>query len=91
MALVVAAGVAATEPARAADDEIIILLDRIHRLDDLSRALWPDWKVSETPLLLYDHDGSCYMLDHPDPPDAFERDRTRRPYRRACRTIAPRM
>lgn len=83
MAFVVAAGVAATEPARAADDETIILLDRIHRLDDLSRALWPDWKVSETPLLLYDHDGSCYMLDHPDPPDAFEHARTRRPYRRS--------
>lgn len=74
---------AAPAPARAADDEVVIRLDTIHRLDDLSRVLWPDWRVSDTPVLLYDHDGACYMLGHPDPPEAFERHHTRRPHRRS--------
>ena len=69
-------------PAGAADEESVIRLDRIRRLDDLSRALWPDWKISDAPVVLYDGAGQCYLLNHPDPPGAFERARTGRPYRR---------
>ncbi len=80
LALVVSGG-----PARApgiAVDEAVIRLDRIRRLDELSRSFWPDWEISDTAFILYDPQGSCYLLNHPDPPADFERRSTRSPYRR---------
>jgi hypothetical protein len=71
-------------PARAVvPEDTVIRLDRICRLDRLSRALWPGWKISDTAVILYDSQGSCCLLNHPDPPDGFERGMTRSPYRRS--------
>lgn len=42
-------------------------------MDDLSRELWPHWKISETPFALLGADGTCYLVNHPDPPRTFER------------------
>ena len=69
-------------------EEAVTRLDRIRRLDDLSRELWPEWRISETAVALYEAGGQCYLLNHPDPPDGFERQRTRSRQRRSFHTAS---
>lgn len=54
-------------------DEVICRLDAARSLTDLSKALWPAWDVSDTPVVLYEPGAQCYVLGHPDLPPAFSR------------------
>jgi hypothetical protein len=67
-----------TQAPDAADQRAIELIEHVLELDDLSEALWPDWQLSGTPVVLMDGHGDCYLLHHPDPPPGFSRVRDRR-------------
>ena len=69
------------EPLRLPPDEsaehAVLQLTAVGDLDDLSEAIWPDWEISEVPFALHGGDGGfCILVNHPDPPDAFESKRT---------------
>ncbi len=57
----------------AADQRAIDLVEHALALDNLSDALWPNWDLSGTPVVLMDGEGDCYLLHHPDPPEGFSR------------------
>ncbi len=70
------AAVAASDHSSEAVDRAVIRLQAVRELDDLSRDLWPGWKISDTAFALYDDDDFCVLVNHPDPPDGFDGERT---------------
>jgi len=55
----------------------VLVLEALRDLDDLSRELWPDWRISETAFALHGGDGGfCILVNHPEPPQGFEQRRT---------------
>ncbi len=70
------AAVAASDHSSEAVEHAVLSLDAARDMDDLSRDLWPDWKISETCFAVYDDDAFCVLLNHSDPPNGFEGERT---------------
>jgi hypothetical protein len=52
-------------------EDVISRADAVRSLTELSKALWPGWDVSKTPVALYQRGDACYVLGHPDPPPPF--------------------
>ncbi|MFH1502087.1 MAG: hypothetical protein ABIG03_03475 [Candidatus Eisenbacteria bacterium] len=87
-ALIAAASAAAVQPPSEAVDEAIQRLSAIRELDGLSRELWPGWKISDTAFAIYeDGGGFCYLVNHPDPPAAFSKERTSGRSRRSYHAV----
>ncbi|MBD3347875.1 MAG: hypothetical protein GF400_01615 [Candidatus Eisenbacteria bacterium] len=58
-------------------ERAVLRLEAVRDLDDLSRALWPDWEVSEAAFALHGGDGGlCVLVHHPSPPEGFDSERT---------------
>jgi len=53
--------------------EALELLDAAQGLDTLSDAVWPGWRISQTPFAIYIPDSTCYLVRHPQPPAGFDR------------------
>lgn len=66
-------------------EQDVLKISAIRAMDDLSRELWPNWKISDTAFALYDQEGGqCVLVNHPHPPSNFDGFRTsgrsREPY-----------
>lgn len=71
------AAVTASDRSAEAVEQAVLKLDAIRDLDDLSRELWPGWKISETAFALYEPDGEfCVLVNHHAPPPGFDSKRT---------------
>jgi len=57
----------------AAEAEALELLDAALGLDALSGAVWPGWRISQTPFAVYIPDSTCLVVRHPGLPPGFER------------------
>lgn len=77
VATLAATTVAAQEAPAEEVERAILKLSAVRELDALSREIWPGWKISDTAFALYEEgEGRCFLVNHPDPPAGFERERT---------------
>jgi hypothetical protein len=72
-AILLAAFAAGARSAAPVPDRQLETLEAVSGLGALTETLWPGWDISETPFVLYDPDGTCYLLHHPRPPVSFSR------------------
>jgi len=63
---------ASTDQPDAGQRAALSLIEPALDADGASRAVWPDWDISENPLLLVCRDG-CFLVHHPRPPAGFHR------------------
>jgi hypothetical protein len=54
-------------------EDALLGIEASLRMESLSKALWPSWDISKTPVALLSPDGQCFLINHPRPPAGFER------------------